>query len=112
MNKLIYRNEIFNMVSTLNDTDRQRFMNEFESVEMNPVMLYGWNIWLGMFGVDRFIVGDVLPGVLKLISLGGMGIWQIVDCFLIGNRARTKNLQKAHAIHSRISDRSPTEPLA
>jgi len=111
MNRLLYRNEIFNMANALDEPDRRQFFDELAMVEKNPVALYGWNIWLGFLGVDRFIVGDVVLGVLKLITLGGLGIWQIVDCFLIGNRARTKNLLHAYEIHTHISGMPPAEPL-
>ena len=52
------------------------------------------SILAGSLGIDRFIIGDTGLGVGKLLTCGGLGIWTIVDWFLIQSATREKNMQK------------------
>ena len=40
-------------------------------------------LFLGTLGVHRFYVGKIGTGILQLITLGGCGIWTLIDIVMI-----------------------------
>ena len=59
----------------------------------NKSFLVTWllSLLVGVFGVDRFYLGKVGTGLLKLFTFGGMGIWALVDLILVlTNKQRDK----------------------
>ncbi len=54
--------------------------------------------FFGYLGIHRFYAGKPLTGILMLITLGGFGVWTIIDFIMIalgnftdGNGLKIKN---------------------
>lgn len=100
MNNNAYHRQLLTIFATIAEDKRDRFIGNFAEQARNPTIILGYNIWLGVLGVDRFALGDTLLGVLKLVTLGGLGVWNFIDHFLVGGIARDKNIELAKSIAS------------
>src|SRR5512133_293866 len=49
----------------------------------DPVIILIVSLVTGPLAVDRFMLGDIGLGVIKLITCGGFGIWMLVDWVMI-----------------------------
>ena len=61
--------------------------------QSNKSFLVTWllSLLLGVLGVDRFYLGKVGTGILKLVTIGGLGIWALIDLILVlANKTRDK----------------------
>lgn len=63
----------------------------------NPTTALLLSIFLGCYGIDRFYLGQTGMGVGKLLTCGGVGIWAIIDWFLISNSTKELNYNKLQA---------------
>lgn len=57
----------------------------------DPQTLLILSVLAGCWGVDRFLLNDILCGVLKFITAGGCGIWWLIDCILIQDMTKEYN---------------------
>lgn len=60
----------------------------------NPTTVQLISFFVGSIGVDRFYFKEILLGILKYFSFGGLGIWWIIDIFSAKNRCRAYNCKK------------------
>ncbi len=71
-------------------SDKQLFM--LNSMDFkDPTVSVVLSVLVGGLGIDRFYIGDTGLGVLKLITGGGLGVWWLVDLFVISGKTKKNN---------------------
>ncbi len=54
-------------------------MNKHEKYTLTLLLAY----FLGLLGIHRFVNGKIGTGIIMLLTVGGFGIWYIIDLILI-----------------------------
>jgi len=82
---------------------------EYTFVRKDPRVAYGLWAVSGIFGGHRFYLGDTGRSVAMLFTLGGLGVWALVDGLFIARRVRAVNDARRAAILARhgIVDQTP-----
>ena len=73
-------------VITQEEFDSQKDKLLDSSTKTNSIdwlALFLLTFFVGVLGVHRFYVGKIGTGVLMLITLGGLGVWFLVDLLLV-----------------------------
>lgn len=73
---------------------------EYENKKKSKGIAYAMWFFLGVLGGHRFYVGDVGMGIAMLLTLGGLGVWALIDVFLIGARVEQLNRKIYAETHS------------
>ena len=71
---------------------RKTITKKQEGKEVSWILCLLMSIIFGWLGVDRFIMGKIGTGLLKLITLGGFGVWWLIDLILIATKYQFKNV--------------------
>lgn len=72
--------------------------SELEKKKKNNIIMYVLWWFTGVVGGHRFYLGDIGYGLGMLFTLGGFGVWTIIDVFIIGKRLETKTNQLENEI--------------
>ncbi|MBQ1997904.1 MAG: TM2 domain-containing protein [Spirochaetales bacterium] len=64
------------------------------SIEMkDPVIMVLLSVFLGEIGVDRFMLGHIGMGILKLLTCGLCGILWLIDIITISKKTKEHNYE-------------------
>ena len=61
--------------------------------KVNWVLTLIMSILFGQLGIDRFLMGHIGLGILKLITLGGCGVWWLIDLILIATKHQFEGIE-------------------
>lgn len=78
----------------LQNVDDKKYATIVSLQYKDPTTALILSLFLGLYGIDRFYIGDTGLGIGKLLTCGGLWIWTIIDWFLIMGSTREKNFNK------------------
>jgi hypothetical protein len=78
----------------LDRTEDSRAIGIYSLELSDPTVMLIVSIFAGHLGVDRFLLGETGLGIAKLLTCGGLGVWTIVDWFIIMGRTKELNYAK------------------
>ena len=80
------------MVKDFTEQQKMMFLTQYNATKKDG----GTVLVLSLFSLDRFLLGQVGLGILKLITFGGFGLWWLVDIF--STKSRTGDFNRARAL--------------
>lgn len=64
---------------------------QYDNEKKSEGVAYALWFFLGAFGGHRFYAGNIGMGVAMLLTLGGLGVWALIDVFFIGKAIKRHN---------------------
>ncbi|WP_306206350.1 TM2 domain-containing protein [Actinoplanes sp. RD1] len=75
--------------------------SDYAAVAKDVRIAYALWCVTGLLGGHRFYLGDTARSMAMLFTLGGLGVWTLVDLFLVARRVRTVNRTRRAAVMAR-----------
>ena len=94
--------ELVSMQEGLTDQQKMMFMSQYNSEKKDRTLALILSILLGTLGIDRFYIGDMGIGILKLLTAGVCGVLYVIDWFMITGKTDEYNRNKAQDILAAI----------
>lgn len=80
--------------------------SEMDNKSKSKGIAYALWWFTSILGGHRFYAGDIGMGVGMLLTLGGLGVWSLIDVFLIGKRIELKNDQLEYEVINNVKSMS------
>src|SRR5699024_10185961 len=86
---------------TANPANIALAQTEYDNQKKSPGVAYALWFFLGVVGGHRFNAGDTGYALGLLFTLGGFGVWALIDVAFIGKRIRTLNEQTQQQVFTK-----------
>lgn len=85
------------LLKEMNETQKQQFFMLYQGKrkDQQTMLLFTAIGFLGIAGIQRFIVGDIALGIVYLVTLGFCGIGTIIDMINIKSMTYEYNRKQA-----------------
>ena len=103
---------LLHAAQALSPARQEAFREAFNANKKNADLALLLSVIFGVLGVDRFYVGQTAAGIAKLTTIGGCGVWFLLDLFLIGDAVRKHNTVLAGNLFASLAELDAEERRA
>lgn len=86
--------KMYELHESLKNVPDDKYMLLMSISLKDPTLITVLSVVLGELGIDRFMLGEIGLGLLKLFTFGGCGVWWFIDLFIVGKKVKEKNYQE------------------
>lgn len=76
--------------------------SELDKKKKSKGIMYALWFFTGGVGGHRYYLGDILYAIGMTVTLGGLGVWALIDVFLIGKRLEKKTEKLEYEIIQQV----------
>ena len=98
----ISQQELANLQQGMTDQQKMLFITQYNAAKKDRTLALVLSFFFGVFGIDRFYIGDVGIGIAKFCTLGFFFLGAVIDLFFIMRDTDDKNRKKAQEIVAAI----------
>lgn len=86
-------------------TERELLVHQQEVESRRKSPMIAWALWffVGIIGGHRYYLGNIVRGILMTVTLGGFGIWSLIDAFFIPGTLRQNRQEVSNRVLIEIS---------
>lgn len=99
--KYFTETDLMKVRDTLLALPDDRFLYETISYR-NPVIMFVVSFLFGMWGLDRFLLGETKNGLIKFFTMGLFGLWTLFDWIMIVKLTKEYNYRLFHSLVNKL----------